>query len=218
MSFGEVIVYRMEQNIKPGRPRGFDREELLLKIQRVFWMHGYEATALAQLTEATGLHKPSLYAAYGDKKALYLAALDAYLAASAEMVGQALSLPRLEMALKRFFKVDLDLFLAEQGQGCFLLATAVPVAGQEPDVAKRVAAALGNLRGAFEARLIKAQAVGEIDATARVAELADELYSTHVALAVRARAGEARATLSKTALRVITRIATVRSIESRHSR
>jgi AcrR family transcriptional regulator len=195
----------VEQKAGPGRPRGFDREKLLVKIQRVFWTHGFEATTLSQLTDATGLYKPSLYAAYGDKKALYLAALDAYLAASGTMAAEALSEPRLKQALARFFDTDLDLFLAERGQGCFLLATAVPVAGLEPEVAKRVTAALANLRAAFEARLAKAQVAGEISATADIVGLADELYSTHVALAVRARAGESRGSLAATTARVVER-------------
>lgn len=58
-----------------GRPRSFDPEKAIEAAQAVFWKHGYEATSLNQLAEAVGLHKPSLYAAFGDKKALYLKAL-----------------------------------------------------------------------------------------------------------------------------------------------
>lgn len=190
-----------------GRPRSFDRSEVLLKMQRVFWAHGYEATALSQLTEATGLHKPSLYAAYGDKKAIYLEAFDAYLAASGRMVGEALSHPRLADALERFFRADVDLFLAEQGQGCFLLSSAVPAAGLDPDIAKRVTTALRGLQSAFHARLMLARKLEELDDSSDIAALVDELYTTHVALSVRARAGESRTALMKTVQRIISKFA-----------
>lgn len=61
-----------------GRPREFDNDEVLTALQDVFWQHGYEGTSYANIMEATGLKKGSLYAAFGDKRALYLQALSQY--------------------------------------------------------------------------------------------------------------------------------------------
>mgnify|MGYP000858132702 CR=1 FL=1 len=61
-----------------GRPRSFDAEEVLSKAMMAFWRHGYDATGLTQLESATGLGRQSLYAAFGDKRALFLAAVDHY--------------------------------------------------------------------------------------------------------------------------------------------
>ncbi len=61
-----------------GRPRGFDRETALAKATRLFWIKGYEATSIADLTEAMGVGSPSLYAAFGSKEALYVEALGYY--------------------------------------------------------------------------------------------------------------------------------------------
>lgn len=62
-----------------GRPREFDETEVLDQALQVFWARGYEATSVAELVEATGLAKGSLYKAFGDKRSLFLRALDSYL-------------------------------------------------------------------------------------------------------------------------------------------
>lgn len=60
------------------RPASFDREETLDAIMRTFWAHGFEATSLDRLEKATGLKRQSLYNAFGDKEAMFTAALDRY--------------------------------------------------------------------------------------------------------------------------------------------
>jgi AcrR family transcriptional regulator len=61
-----------------GRPRSFDAGRALDRALQVFWRKGYEGTSLSDLTEAVGVNRPSLYAAFGDKKALFRKALDRY--------------------------------------------------------------------------------------------------------------------------------------------
>ena len=64
-----------------GRPLSFDRDAALEKAMLVFWRHGYEASSLNDLTAAMGITPPSLYAAYGDKRRLFLEAVRRYLRA-----------------------------------------------------------------------------------------------------------------------------------------
>src|SRR5438034_6461380 len=61
-----------------GRPRSFDRDAALERAVEVFWTHGYEATSVSDLTRAMGINPPSLYAAFGDKEQLFMAAVDRY--------------------------------------------------------------------------------------------------------------------------------------------
>jgi len=68
----------MQEAKAKGRPRQFDIDEALEQALRVFWRRGFLGASLAELTEATGLSKPSLYGAFGDKEALYLRCLDLY--------------------------------------------------------------------------------------------------------------------------------------------
>jgi TetR/AcrR family transcriptional regulator, transcriptional repressor for nem operon len=60
------------------RPRTFDPHDVLLAARQIFWRKGYQSTSLDDITEATGLTKPSLYAAFGDKASLFLKVLDHY--------------------------------------------------------------------------------------------------------------------------------------------
>jgi AcrR family transcriptional regulator len=64
---------------KTGRPLSFDRDAALHQAMLLFWRHGYEATSLADLTAAMGVTPPSIYAAFGDKKGLFRAAVQRYL-------------------------------------------------------------------------------------------------------------------------------------------
>lgn len=61
-----------------GRPRAFDRDEVLVKAMEAFWRHGFEATSIAELTKTMKIGAPSLYAAFGDKKALFREVVDNY--------------------------------------------------------------------------------------------------------------------------------------------
>ncbi len=65
----------MREPTTMGRPREFDVDEALTKIMAVFWAKGFEGSSLSDLVAATGLKKGSLYAAFGDKRAMYLKAL-----------------------------------------------------------------------------------------------------------------------------------------------
>jgi len=64
---------------RTGRPLSFDREAALAVAMRLFWQHGFEATSVAELTQAMGITPPSLYAAFGDKRGLFREAVHLYL-------------------------------------------------------------------------------------------------------------------------------------------
>src|SRR5262245_55977315 len=74
-----------------GRPRAYDPETALQNAIDVFWQTGYSGTSLDDLSAATGMNRPSLYAAFGDKRALYLKALDHYWTLGHEAMREALS-------------------------------------------------------------------------------------------------------------------------------
>src|ERR1700758_3939947 len=87
------------------RPRTFDPDEALDAARDVFWQNGFQTPSLADTTAATGLSKPSLYAAFGDKTGLFLKVLDryhAYIVANAErIIGQG---PSAREAVERWLK------------------------------------------------------------------------------------------------------------------
>ena len=68
----------MRDRTAPGRPREFDDTQMLRKIMRLFWKNGFEGVSLSMIMKETALQKASLYAAFGDKRSMYLKALDQY--------------------------------------------------------------------------------------------------------------------------------------------
>src|ERR1700733_15772686 len=92
-----------------GRPRSFDREQALDAAMRVFWKQGYEGASLADLTAAMGINRPSLYAAFGDKEALFRKVLDRYNSGPAAYVCDALNQPTARRAIERLLQGAADL-------------------------------------------------------------------------------------------------------------
>ena len=83
----------MQKLATKGRPREFDIETALGAALRVFWTKGYEGASLTELTEAMGVTRPSLYAAFGNKEALFSQALDLYEKDKLAYIGQAIEQP-----------------------------------------------------------------------------------------------------------------------------
>src|SRR3990172_6240491 len=115
--------------------KNFDVGETLEKAMQTFWAHGYEATSMQDLVDCTGVNRGSLYATYGDKRTLFLAALRMYdekmrrqLLADIEARYQ----PR--EAIRRMFEVFLA-NVSERGgnRGCFLTNTALELASHDAE-------------------------------------------------------------------------------------
>jgi len=110
-----------------GRPRAYDPEEALARARDTFWRNGYTGTSLDDLSAATGMNRPSLYGAFGDKHALYLQTMDRYVEAGRSAMDRALQgeLP-LRDALMRVFDGALGWYLPahDAARGCLLIGTA----------------------------------------------------------------------------------------------
>src|SRR5437763_8937221 len=92
-----------------GRPREFDIDEALAAALRVFWSKGYEGASLTDLTEAMGITRPSLYAAFGNKESLFRKALDLYEREKLAYVGEALKAPTSRGVAERLLRGALEL-------------------------------------------------------------------------------------------------------------
>lgn len=112
-----------------GRPRAFDRTAALDKAMRLFWSKGYEATSIADLTEAMEIGPPSLYAAFGSKEALYTEALEHYCETNADLVwGRSMAAASARDAV-RFFLEDSAMVLTgavvDIPRGCMVTLSSV---------------------------------------------------------------------------------------------
>jgi AcrR family transcriptional regulator len=177
-----------------GRPRSFDTDEVLARVRDTFWKYGYAGTSMDQLSAATGLHKPSLYGAFGDKKALYLAALDNYLAEVRAEFAEAFAVPALFDSLYQVSECSIDKFLRGEndGRGCFMMSTAVPEAGADPEISKVVRSSMESLERAFVRRFQRAIDEGEIPDAVDPNLLTMILVANHYEMSGRARAGYSR--------------------------
>ena len=121
----------------PGRPREFDEDKVLAAAANAFWQRGYHATSIDDLCEATGLLRGSLYGAYGDKRGIFLAALNRYCEARIARLSEALQKGPpgrqiLRENLVYYFEAVSDLDLA---RACFITNTALELTPQDRQVA-----------------------------------------------------------------------------------
>ena len=123
------------------RPRSFNPEEALDLARDVFWRKGFQGTSLDDITAATGLAKPSLYAAFGDKNALFLKVLDRYherIVANAERILN--EGPSARDAIERWLTGFVPFCSGARGsRGCLSINTAADGASDQKEVRKSVA-------------------------------------------------------------------------------
>ena len=179
----------MREPTTMGRPREFDVEAALTKIMDVFWAKGFEGATLNDLVNATGLKKGSLYAAFGDKRAMYLKALALYDRTAIEEVVRLLAgsgTP--EKRIGQFLQSAIDaVAVRKDRRGCFLCNASADQAMVDPETERAVKASLRRLGRALE-EVLSQQTITSIDDKRRHAA-AQHLLSVYVGLRVLAKAG-----------------------------
>jgi TetR/AcrR family transcriptional regulator, copper-responsive repressor len=201
---GKYFIAKWYKKVKPkrGRPRAYDPDTALAQATAAFWDAGYAATSLDDLSAATGMNRPSLYGAFGDKRALYRKALDQYRAMGEDAMTRALAndVPLAE-ALRRVYQAALSVYLSGErsARGCFMIGTAVTEAVSDPELRRALGDGFRSFDKAFEDRIRHAQQHGEVASTADPAILAKFASAVLYFLAIRSRAGESRAVLEATA-------------------
>ncbi len=163
------------------------------QIVEVFWAKGYAGTSLDDLAAATSLSRPSLYAAYGNKLSMYLAALEVFGQRMASEAVSALATgPDLRAGLMNFYDAALEIYLGtdkEMGQGCLVFTTAVTEATNEPEIKAMVQEQLAGMDEAVKSLIAERAPTASEREVAAAAELA---AGTLLNLATRARAGTPR--------------------------
>lgn len=164
---------------------------------RLFWARGFEATSINDLTEAMGVTPPSLYGAFGDKKRLFLEAVDRYQAASGHAAQAALmEEPTAERAVRRLMLAAVDIFAGDKTpHGCLVVLGATNCAEESTDIFEAVSARRRRGVEAVRARLAAGQAAGELAEGTDVDALADLVTATVFGLAIKARDGVSRKAL-----------------------
>lgn len=179
------------------RPREFDERAVLDAAEHTFRTHGYAGTSLQDLMGATGLGKGSLYAAFGDKRGLYLRVLDDYARRGVAGVGEALDGPRAIDALREHLLAGARSSTA--GPSCLLASSTAELAGVDADVGERVEDAFRQLEAAYTSAVVRAQNEGDVDPDADAAALGGLLLAVARGLEALGHAGMPEASLVRTA-------------------
>lgn len=184
-----------KEKARRGRPRTYDPDVALTQAMNAFWDAGYAATSLDDLSAATGMNRPSLYAAFGDKRAIYQKAITQYRTTVRTAMKGTFRYDRpLREALRRIFEASLSIYLSGETRprGCFLISTAMPEAVTDADVRAALADGMRALDHALETRIRFAQEQGDLASDAKPEVLAKMAAAMLASLSIRARAGESR--------------------------
>jgi TetR/AcrR family transcriptional regulator, transcriptional repressor for nem operon len=196
------------RRIEVARTKEFEPDRALDSAMDLFWRQGYEATSVHDLLAEMGIGRGSMYDTFGDKRTLFLAALDRFeetrvsradgiLASSASAVE----------GIRRLFETTIEgLVSYEPRRGCLLANTAVELAPHDEEVAGRISRYVRRTEDAFERALVRGRAAGEVPANKDPKALARFLVSTLHGVRVLARAGVDRTVLDdsvRTALEVL---------------
>jgi len=179
------------------RPREFDELAALEAAIDCFWKRGFEATSVRDLADAMGISAPSLYNAYGDKRALFAQALDRYLDHSTRARIKRLegSLPP-KQAVCRFIEEIIERSVNDrERRGCFLINSALEVAPHDKELGAVIADRLGEIEQFFRRSIRAAQAEGTVPQDLVAKDLARLLLAVLLGIRVLARAKPERSLL-----------------------
>ncbi len=177
------------------RTKDFEPQEALDAAMYLFWRKGYEAASMRELLDAMSIGRGSFYDTFGDKHALFLAALDRFREVRTSWIEEVLERAGLE-GIEVVFRRTVDGLVApEVRRGCLLANSAVELAPHDPEVAGRIYRYVSRTEDAFEDALTRARKTGEIPADSDPKALARFLVNTLHGLRVLARAGSDREVL-----------------------
>lgn len=195
---GEAVAARPR-----GRPRSFDRDAALAAAMDVFWEKGYEAASVADLTAAMGINPPSLYAAFGDKEQLFLAAVERYLQSQRD------ACPYCEQPTARGAIETLLIHMAHEltepchPRGCLMQMASASVANASEALQESLARHRAWGRDRLRARIRQGIAEGDVPPDTDVNGLADFYTTIITGMGQQARDGASRRSLLATVERAM---------------
>lgn len=176
-----------------GRPLAFNQDEVLDKAINVFWSRGYEGASMAELTEALGINKPSIYAAFGNKEALFRKALARYRAGPIAFVGEAMKAPTARQAVESLLAKAVDFFSDKTTpNGCMIVQSALTCGESARAIQQELIAYRGNFEAMLTQRFDLAKKQGDLQSNVNCIQLAKYIATIHQGMSVQATSGATR--------------------------
>ena len=186
----------MENVAVRGRPREFDVEEALAAALRVFWQKGYDGASLTDLTEAMGITRPSLYAAFGNKEALFKRALDLYESEKLAYVRSALQAPTARGVAQRMLEGTIQNITSEC-RGCLGVIASVHCSNVDSPIREDVGKRAQSARTAIVERMQRAIEAGDFSIPVEAEAMTRYLVALMQGISVQAGAGASREELQR---------------------
>jgi AcrR family transcriptional regulator len=176
-----------------GRPRAFDPEKALEAALWVFWTKGYEGTALSDLTAAMGINRPSIYATFGNKEALFRKALDRYSERMTGYTAEALKEPTARAVAERLMVGTADLLSCPGNpKGCLIVQGALACGDEADPIRKELIARRATGEAALRERFERAKLEGNLPAAADAGDLARYVMAVMHGMSVQSAGGASR--------------------------
>ncbi len=181
---------------RTGRPLSFDRDAALRQAMLAFWRHGYETTSVVDLTAAMGINAPSLYAAFGDKRRLFLEAMRLYAGDPDDMARAILDAPTAYQAAQDLMTAAVTTYTGEATpRGCLLASATASGSAAAADVQDAVAKVRRGIEDCLRVRIERDLRDGILPPGLQAAPLAGLVLAVTQGMSVLARDGASRASL-----------------------
>ena len=181
-----------------GRPRQFDKDKALDTALKLFWAHGYEGTSVALLAEKIGVNVPSLYAAFGNKEALFLEAVQYYSEHNGGFYLEALKKKTAYEVARYILEHEVNLVtMPDAPAGCLMIQGALVTSPESEKIRVMMADLRRTAEKWMEARFKQAKKEGDLPKNADPKALACYIMSLNSGLAVQAKSGASKKELRK---------------------
>lgn len=181
---------------KRGRPKSFDREAVLEQAMRLFWLHGYETTSMAELLEAMQITTPSVYSTFGDKERLFLESVDRYIKGPGHYQVEACKEVTAKAAIARILREAAERYVSpENPPGCMLVVSTVNSCPSTSPAQKAVKAARYETECALRGRIELGMVDGDVPKSADPAALASFFSTLLNGMSIKAKEGASKETM-----------------------
>lgn len=182
----------MEKPAIRGRPREFDTDEALGEALRLFWQKGYEGTSLSDLTDAMGITRPSLYAAFGNKETLFRQALDLYEKDKLAYIGEAVEAPTARAVAETLLLGAVDVATGGECRGCMGVIASVGCQSVEPSIRDDVNSRAESAKQLIVDRMQRAIDENEFAVPTEATAMTRYLLALMQGISVQAQSGASR--------------------------
>ena len=181
-----------------GRPREFCVDQALARALEIFWSKGYEGTSLTDLTEAMGINRPSMYAAFGNKEELFKKALDLYEREKMAYIGKALVQPTARQVAETMLRGAIETACGgDQPHGCLRVINSVACSAEAGSIREEIVNRGKVARAALVDRFERAKSEGDLPADIDSLGLTGVLTSMLQGISLQASQGASREELER---------------------